>query len=74
MTDMDTYFRQLVGFTIIDFRMDEDDGEYGSGDAFPVFTAQAPNGETVDVHLSRDAEGNGGGFAFISPAQQVEKS
>lgn len=71
MTDIDAYFRQLVGFTITGFRMVADDDEYGSGDdAFPTFTAQAPTGETLDIQLSRDPEGNGGGFAFIGPVER----
>lgn len=69
MTDIDAYFRQLVGFTITGFRMVADN-EYGSGAAFPTFTAQAPTGETLEIQLSRDAEGNGGGFAFIGPVKQ----
>lgn len=70
MTDIDAYFRQIVGFTITGFRMVADDDDYGSGDAFPTFTAQGPNGETLDIQLSRDLEGNGGGFAFIGPVEQ----
>ena len=61
--DLPAYYRQLIGF-----RLEADDGAYGSGEAFPTFTVQAPDGETLDVPLSRDPEGNGGGFAFIGPA------
>lgn len=70
MTDIDAYFRQLVGFTITGFRMVAADDEYGSGDAFPTFTARPPTGELLDIQLSRDPEGNGGGFAFIGPVEQ----
>jgi len=63
--DMIAYYRQLVGFKITGFRMEAD--EFGA-DPFPTFTVQASDGETLDVTLSRDPEGNGGGFAFIAPA------
>lgn len=69
MMDMTAYYGQLVGFTITRFRMEAD--EFG-GDPFPTFTVQTPDGETLDVTLSCDPEGNGGGFAFIAPAATLK--
>ena len=66
--DMDKYFRQLVGCKIVSFYFQED--EYGGRD-WPVFIIQKPNsrdavgGGELMVTLSRDEEGNEGGFAFI---------
>ncbi|WP_299568022.1 MULTISPECIES: hypothetical protein [Roseobacteraceae] len=67
--DMIAYYRQLVGFTVTGFRMDAD--EFGD-EPFPTFTVKAPDGETLEVSLSRDPEGNGGGFAFIAPPAAPE--
>ena len=60
---LDKYYNQLVGFTIKGFRFEED--EY-TLKPFPVFTI-SKGGETLDLTLSMDSEGNGGGFAFIEP-------
>lgn len=63
--DMTEYYRQLLGFKIISFRMEEDD--YGM-DPFPIFTIfRQETGEMIEVTISSDPEGNGGGFAFIEP-------
>jgi hypothetical protein len=59
--DMGKYYNQLIGCKIIGFRFEED--EY-SFEPFPVFTLQLGN-QKVDLTLSRDEEGNGGGFGFI---------
>ena len=59
--NMHKYYAQLVGCKIVDFRFDED--EYGAGD-FPVFTLEL-DGQRVELSLSMDEEGNGGGFGFI---------
>ena len=59
--DMQKYYSQLVGAKIIGFRFVED--EYVL-EPFPVFTLRL-GGQTVDMSLSMDEEGNGGGFAFI---------
>ena len=63
--DMNKYYSQLVGAKIIGFRFVED--EY-SLEPFPVFTLRL-GGQTVEMSLSMDAEGNGGGFAFIEEYQ-----
>lgn len=63
--NMEEYYSQLVGAKIIGFRFVED--EYAL-DPFPVFTLRL-GGQTVDMSLSMDEEGNGGGFAFIEEYQ-----
>jgi len=62
---MKKYYEQLVGFQIKKFEFVEDDY---SLDPFPKFTMT--NGtETIEVEVSRDPEGNGGGFLFIGEAK-----
>ncbi len=65
--DMNKYYSQLVGCKIIDFRFDYED-ESGDG-AFPVFTLQLGE-QKVEMALSMDEEGNGGGFAFIGGVEE----
>ena len=65
--DMEKYYSQLVGAKIIGFRFVED--EYAL-EPFPVFTLRL-GGQTVEMSLSMDAEGNGGGFAFIKEYEYV---
>ena len=65
--DMEKYYSQLVGAKIIGFRFVED--EYAL-QPYPVFTLRL-GGQTVEMSLSMDAEGNGGGFAFIEEYQYV---
>mgnify|MGYP000085446619 CR=1 FL=1 len=60
--NMDKYYSQLIGAKIIGFRMDEDDMAFLN--PFPVFTLQVGD-QKVDLALSMDEEGNGGGFGFI---------
>ena len=59
--DMKTYYDQLIGCKIVDFKFEED--EYALA-PFPVFTLQLDD-QKVEMSLSQDEEGNGGGFAFI---------
>ena len=65
--DMEKYYSQLVGAKIIGFRFVED--EYAL-QPYPVFTLRL-GGQTVEMSLSMDAEGNGGGFAFIEEYDYV---
>jgi hypothetical protein len=68
MTDVAAYYRQLVGSRITGFRLEAD--EFGD-EPWPTFTLTMPEGDTLEMTLSRDPEGNGGGFAFIArPATQ----
>ena len=67
MMDMNKYYSQLVGAKIIGFRFDDD--EYAL-QPYPVFTLRL-GGQTVEMTLSMDEEGNGGGFAFIKEYEYV---
>lgn len=59
------YYQQLIGCKITGFRFESDE----LGDDFPIFTAITENGEELDLTVSRDPEGNGGGFIFIEEAK-----
>lgn len=61
---MDEHYKQLIGFKIVGFRFEVDEYET---DNWPIFTIQKGK-EMLDLVLSRDPEGNGGGFAFIEDA------
>ena len=63
--NMDKYYSQLVGATITDFEWYED--EYIL-EPMPVFTLSLM-GQKVQLTLSMDEEGNGGGFGFIEVAK-----
>lgn len=69
MTDVNAYYGQLVGAKITDFRLEID--EFGD-EPWPIFTLEMPQGDTLEMTLSRDPEGNGGGFAFIALPQMLE--
>jgi hypothetical protein len=56
------YYKDLEGATILSFNgMSTDDM---GGDGFPTFTVRFKNGETGEIQISQDPEGNGGGFIF----------
>jgi hypothetical protein len=59
--NMERYYSQLIGAKIIGFRFVEDEDAL---EPFPVFTLRL-GGQTIEMSLSMDEEGNGGGFAFI---------
>ena len=59
--NIEKYYKQLVGAKIIGFRLEEDEFAL---DPFPIFTLQLGK-QKVDLALSMDEEGNGGGFGFI---------
>jgi len=59
------YYKQLEGATIIRFKGTDPDDFGGRG--FPMFIAKLTNGELVELVLSQDEEGNGGGFMFGLP-------
>ena len=56
------HFGQLRGAEIIDFHMVSD--SYDKYNSWPTFTMRKGK-DTFKFVLSRDEEGNGGGFAFI---------
>jgi len=59
------HFGQLRGAKIIDFSMVPD--RYDNHNSWPTFTMRKGN-DVFKFVLSRDEEGNGGGFAFIEDA------
>ena len=66
------YYRQLEGATIIQFvGMNED--EYSSGDGFPCFKVKLRNNNYALIEISKDPEGNGGGFIFGLSAPDMKE-
>ena len=64
--DMQKYYAQLVGCKIVGFKFEEDECAQAP---FPVFTLQLGD-QKVELALSMDEEGNGGGFGFIGGVAQ----
>ena len=62
MSYMDKYYKGLEGATILSFDGLFDD-DFG-GDPFPTFTVRLADGDITQIQISRDPEGNGGGFIF----------
>lgn len=62
--NFDDYYKQLEGCTIVRYMGSVDD-EYG-GDPFPRFLLSKKGYANAMIEVSRDPEGNGGGFLFIS--------
>jgi hypothetical protein len=63
--NMERYYSQLIGCKIVDFKvLDVEDALA----PFPVFTLEL-GGQRVELALSMDEEGNGGGFGFIEEAE-----
>ena len=59
--DYKEMYGQLIGFRIVGFRI-EDEDNYGK--PYPIFEVQRGD-EKLDLVVSQDPEGNGGGFVFI---------
>ena len=64
--NLQKYYAQLVGCKIVDFKFEEDEHALAP---FPVFTLELA-GQRVELALSMDEEGNGGGFGFIGGVDQ----
>ena len=62
------YYKSLEGATIVKFNGMSDAGDYDEG--FPSFTARLKDGSDIELEVSRDPEGNGGGFLFGLPLPQ----
>ena len=65
-------YDQLEGMTIVAFYVEEDDHDPDM--TWPTFVIHREDDgtratETLKLVLSRDPEGNGGGFAFIEPTE-----
>ena len=63
------YYEQLVGATITGYEEIDDEGVMAL-DPFPSFTMTTKEGAKLRVEVSRDPEGNGGGFLFIMNATE----
>ena len=64
--NFDDYYKQLEGFTIEKFLgVTEDDDDFTT-DGFPQFRLVKEGYQSIIVEVSRDPEGNGGGFLFIA--------
>ena len=62
--DMHKYYAQLIGAKIVGFKFENDQDALAP---FPVFTLELA-GQRVELAVSMDEEGNGGGFGFIEEA------
>lgn len=58
------YFGQLIGATIIDFAMIQDDNDDAWAEVWPCFRVKLASGEIVQIEISQDEEGNGPGWIF----------
>lgn len=63
MKDINRYYKQLEGATIVEFCGVLGEDEY-TLEGFPTFKVRMPSGDLFMVEVSRDQEGNGGGFLF----------
>jgi hypothetical protein len=69
----DKYFGQLVGGTIMAFKMKVDDS-MGYKEYWPTFKVLLPSVGLVEIELSQDEEGNGPGWLFGLPIPEpIEK-
>jgi hypothetical protein len=62
------YYGQLEGATIVKYLGEKDEDDYNDG--FPTLLVRFPDTDTVrgaeyEIQVSRDPEGNGGGFLFL---------
>ena len=62
--NFDDYYVQLEGFTIAKYMGVEPEPDGMEG--FPRFLLTKRGHEDIMIEVSRDPEGNGGGFLFIS--------
>lgn len=56
------YYSQLEGAKIVSFKGMVDE-EYTDSE-FPTFVVKTAKGELLEISISKDPEGNGGGFIF----------
>jgi hypothetical protein len=62
--NLEEYYKQMVGFKIVGFKMDDE-----GIDSWPVFIVEK-DGETHQMVVSRDQEGNGPGFMFLEDVKE----
>lgn len=66
------YYKQLVGATIIEFVGMNQDESMGFDEGFPCFKVKFKDGTYGLIEVSRDPEGNGGGFLFGLPEVKMD--
>jgi hypothetical protein len=67
--NFDEYYQQLEGYTITEFLgVDEDPS---GGDGFPQFKLEKEGWPMLLIEVSRDPEGNSGGFLFITDPDEL---
>ena len=65
------YYKQLRGYTIIGFRLEiDEENDYRLPNEWPIFTLKNIHGSIVEITVSKDEEGNGSGFLFVSEVKQ----
>jgi hypothetical protein len=62
------YYKQLLGYKFIAFTIDDSDEHIAP---FPVFILEhTKTKEKIEIAVSQDPEGNGGGFLFINELEE----
>lgn len=65
------YYQQLLGATIVTFEgLNKDEDSLDEG--FPCFKIRFKDGSYGLIEISRDEEGNGGGFIFGLPLPSMD--
>lgn len=65
---MKEYYEQLIGYKVVGFHFERD--EHGDDEGWPVFSVVKDGHEPINVVVSRDPEGNGGGFLFLEDGEK----
>ena len=65
----DDYYGQLKGFQIVAYKMEEEEDEFGYRE-FPTFILQRGQ-QQIKIVVSRDEEGNDGGFLFVEESEEI---
>jgi len=67
----DDYYEQLIGYKIVSYKLDD---ECEDIEPFPTFILSHPKKATIKIDVSKDPEGNGGGFLFQEMLKKSEVS
>lgn len=67
------YYKQLVGATVIEFVGMNKDEDMQWDEGFPCFKVKFKDGTYGLLEISRDPEGNGGGFVFGLPLPDMRE-
>ena len=69
--NIDKYYKQLEGAKILKFCGVLGQDEY-TFEGFPTFMIELENGQRMKIEISRDTEGNDGGFLFMDTVNIIE--